>query len=404
MPPKLQLAGSLPLVALLGAVTAFEALAIDMYLPAFSRIAATMNVDAGAVQASLSVFLIGLAAGQAFFGPLTDRFGRRPPLMAGIALLAAASVLVALAGDMVTFTIGRALQGIGGAACIVIPRILVADLYEPRASAKVFSLLTQIMMIAPVAAPPLGGLLLGWADWRPIFWLLAALAAASLIPAWRMVPETVPAGGRRTGSVGAALREFGRLFRRRGFLAHAASGSFSVAGLFAYIGASAFVFVEHYRLSPDAFGLVFALNALGMIGAGQLNILLLDRWGESLLLRAGLLVHAALVLLMVLAVATGRDDVWLIGPLLFLAVATFIPILGNVTACVMDFASDATASAASLFGVMQYALAGAVGALLGAAHDGTLLPPLAVMLACAVLALAAHAVAARQDPRTVPAE
>lgn len=406
MESKLHLAGSMPLIIVLGIVTAFDAMAIDMYLPAFADIGRALDADAGAVQTSLAIFLGGLAVGQIFYGPLTDRFGRRAPLVAGILLFVAASALAALAQDMTTFMIARALQGLGGAAGLVIPRAIVADLYEPRDGAKAFSLLMQVMMVAPVAAPPVGGLLLAAFGWRSIFWMLVVIGLLAAVATVRIVPESLPPGARRKSSALSAIVTYAGLFRRGRFTAHALSGSFTMAGLFVYIGASAFIFIDYYGLSPTVYSLVFAGIAFGEIATGYLNIRLLNRWREHEILPVGLLLHGLCVALLVGALLAGFTGLAVVGPLLFLALVSLSLIFGNVTAMVMESAPGDSGSASSLFGVLQYVFAGAVGTILGLAHDGTLIPPAVVMLVCAAGAIAAWWIAsrARPAPQTFAAE
>lgn len=386
---KFSLAGSLPLILVLGLVTAFDAMAIDMYLPAFTHIGHDLNTDAGTLQASLSVFLIGLAVGQFFYGPLTDRFGRRPPLVAGLLLFVMATILVALAQDATSFMIGRVLQGLGGAAGLVIPRTIVADLYEPREGAKVFSMLMQVMMVAPIIAPPIGGLLLWLLGWRSIFWMLAIIGICATIATLKIVPESLPPTDRRTGGFSAALSGYADVLQRGRFMALAFSGAFTMAGMFVYIGASAFIFIEYFSLTPALYSLIFASIAIGEIIVGYLNIRLLNRWREGQILPVGLGIHAAFIALLVAAHFAGIANIWVVSFLLFLAMINLSLIFGNVTALVMESAPGNSGSASSLFGVLQYVLAGLVGVIMGRFHDGTLLPPSALMLICAVSAAGA---------------
>lgn len=402
----LTLAGSLPLIVVLGIVTGFDAMAIDMYLPAFAEIGRSLNTDAGTLQASLSVFLIGLAVGQFFYGPLTDRFGRLPPLIAGIMVFIAASVMVALAQDTMTFMVGRVLQGLGGAAGLVIPRAIVADLYQPREAAKVFSMLMQVMMVAPIAAPPVGGLLLASFGWRSIFWVLAIIGVLAVIATLRTVPEPLAPQMRRKSGVRTALAAYGRILRQGRFSAFALSGSFTMAGMFVYIGASAFIFIDYFGLTPTLYSFVFAGIALGEILFGFVNIRLLGRWSERQILPVGLAIHAGFVALLVAALVAGFDNVTVVSILLFLALVSLSLIFGNVTALVMGSVPGDSGSVSSLFGVLQYVFAGAVGGVLGLIHDGTLIPPAAVMLACAIGALVTWRIATQMKPATLthPAE
>ncbi|MBB3808806.1 multidrug effflux MFS transporter [Pseudochelatococcus contaminans] len=398
--PKLTLAESLPLVIILGVVTAFDAMAIDMYLPAFGDIGRSLNTDAGTLQTSLSVFLIGLAVGQFFYGPLTDRFGRRAPLVAGIVLFIAASVLIAVAQDMTTFMIGRVLQGLGGAAGLVIPRAIVADLYEPRESAKVFSMLMQVMMVAPIAAPPIGGLLLGAFGWRSIFWVLAGIGVLAVFATMRVVPEPLPPAARSKSGIISALMASTRVLRLGRFSAFALSGAFTLAGMFVYIGSSAFIFVDYFGLTPTVYSFIFAAIAIGEILFGYVNIRLLNRWRERQILPIGLAIHAGFVALLVAALLAGFDSLIIVVLLLFLSLVSLSLIFGNVTALVMESAPGNSGSASSLYGVLQYVFAGAVGGLLGLVHNGTLIPPAAVMLVCAIGAMIAWWIAERSSPTT----
>jgi len=382
-PTKLNLTGSLPLILVLALVTAFDSMAIDMYLPAFTEMAGALNVETGAVQRSLAVFLIGLAVGQVFYGPLADRFGRRAPLIGGVILFTLASTLAAVAQDMTTFMVARVLQGLGGASGLVISRIIVADLYSPREGAKAFSLLMQVMMIAPIAAPPIGGVLLGVFGWRSIFWTLVIIGIIAIILLVRIVPESLAPEARRRSGIGSALRSYGSLLRQGPFTAYTLSGSFTIAGLFAYIGSSAAIFIEHYGLTPSVYSFVFASIALGQVIFGFVNVCLLNIWREREILPFGLALHALFLAVLSGIVLVGWTSIFLVGALFVLALVTLSLVFGNQTAMVMESAPDDSGSASSLFGVIQYVVAGLVGVALGIAHDGTLLPPVLVMLVCA---------------------
>ncbi len=402
MASKRHLSGALPLILVLGLVTAFDAMSIDMYLPAFTAIGQSLGADAGTLQISLSVFIAALAVGQLFYGPLTERFGRRRPLMIGILLFTVASVLVALARDMETFLLARALQGLGAAAGLVIPRTIVADLFAPRDGAKVFSLLMQVMMISPIAAPPLGGLLLGVLGWRAIFWMLALIGVLAAIATLRIVPESLEPEARRPSGIGSALATYARLLRQGRFAAYVLSGGFVMAGLFVYIGGSSFIFVEYYGLTPTAYSLVFAGFAFGVVVGGFVNIRLLNRWREDQLLLAGLLGHMGFGLLLVATLLAGFDRLAVFGPLLFLSQICLSLVFGNVTALAMGSAPGDSGSASSLFGVVQYMFAGVAGAVLGLLHDGTLRPPAILMLLCALAAFAASQLGARSGRGRTP--
>lgn len=393
MAPKLNLTGALPLVILLGVVTAFDSMAIDMYLPAFPDMGRSLGADSGTMQTSLSIFLAALAVGQCFYGPLSDRFGRRLPLVAGIFLFSAASAVLALAENMTVFMIARCLQGLGAAAGLVIPRAIVADLYETRDAAKVFSLLMQIMMVSPIAAPPLGGALLTLLGWRSIFWVLAVIGLITAIALLKTAPSSPPPRTSGKGGVFLALLTYSALLRRRTFLAFTLCGALATAGLFVYIASSAFVFTEYFTLSPAVYSLVFAGNAVGAVLVGQVNILLLNRWTERQLLPVGLTVHALCTGLLLAVLLAGIDRLPVIAALIFLSIASLSLVFGNVTALTMACVSRHSGSASSLFGMVSYVFAAIAGGILGILHDGTLRPLAVAMLLCALGAILAWRIA-----------
>ena len=387
MTSKKALGASLPLIVLLGILTAIDALSIDMYLPAFAIIQADYGVDAAALQFSLSVFLIGLAVGQAVYGPIIDRFGRRLPLLIGIGVFTGASVLIAAAPNMESFLIGRFVQGLGGAAGLVIPRAIVADLFDERQAAKVFSMLMQVMAVGPIVAPLLGGFFVSHGHWTAIFWTLAGVGLLSGLAVLRMAPESLPPEQRQRSGLVASLGAYVRLFGHRRFMALTLSGSFVIAGLFSYISGSAFVFTEYFALSPATFSYIFAAIAASMIIFGQLNVFLLGRFSESQILTAGLGLHMAATAALLLALAVGVTSFWLVTALILLSVATLSLILGNVTSLIMSAVPGESGVSSALFGVMQYMFGGLAGVLTGLLHDQTVRPLALMMAGCALMAV-----------------
>ncbi|WP_427791656.1 multidrug effflux MFS transporter [Brevundimonas diminuta] len=387
MTPQKALGASLPLIVLLGILTATDALSIDMYLPAFSAIQGRFGADAAALQFSLSLFLIGLAVGQAVYGPVIDRFGRRVPLLVGIGIFTIASVLIAAAPDTETFLIGRFVQGLGGAAGLVIPRAIVADLFEERQAAKVFSMLMQVMAVGPIIAPLLGGFFVSYGHWTAIFWTLAGVGLLSGLAVIRMVPESLPPSQRQKLGMGASLGAYVALFGHRRFMALTLSGSFVIAGLFSYISGAAFVFTDYFALSPAVFSYIFAAIAASMIICGQLNVFLLGRVSESRLLSLGLSLHMAATASLLIVLMLGLTSFWLVTGLILLSVATLSLILGNVTSLIMSAVPGESGVSSALFGVIQYAFGGLAGVLMGLLHDQTIRPLAIMMAACALLAL-----------------
>src|SRR5687767_7721269 len=223
---------------ILGALTAMGPLAIDMYLPALPAIADDLNTSAASVQVSLAVYFIGIAVGQAFYGPLSDRWGRKPVLYFGLAVFVASSVGCALAADVRALIVFRFVQALGGCAPLVIPRAVVRDYFDERGSARMLSVLMLVMGLAPILAPLVGGQLLVNLGWRAVFWLLALYGAIWLVVVILFLPESLPEARRRRQPLATVLRMYGRLLRDRTYMGHVLSGGLIFSGLLAYIAGS----------------------------------------------------------------------------------------------------------------------------------------------------------------------
>lgn len=378
------------LLLLLGLLIGFAPLAIDMYLPALPAIGAELHAGSGAVQATLAAYLAGMAGGQLVYGMLADRFGRRAPLLAGLAIFALASLGCAQAASVAELAAWRLVQALGGCAGVVMPLTIVADRVRSDAdTARVMSRLMAVIGLAPVIAPTLGGGVQALAGWRAIFVVLAMLGVAAWVLVWRVLPETLPAEARRQPSRGwgEVLRGHARLLGQRGFVAPALAGAMAMSGMFAYISASAFVMIEHHGLSPLAYSGVFAANAAAMVLGSQLNARLLRRHAPAWILRRALpaLTAAGGVLALLGGFAPGA--LW---PLLA-GLAAFLGLLGFVTANTSALAMSGHArqqrgTASGLLGTLQFSCGAAAGAALSlSGQTGPLALGLA-MAACAALA------------------
>lgn len=378
----------LGLLVLLGVLTAFDSMSIDMYLPAFTAIQADLHFDSGTMQMSLSVFLLGLAVGQAVSGPVADAFGRKTPLLAGIAVFGLASALAAGAVNVEMFMAGRFLQGLGGAAGLVISRTIASDLYDAANATKIFTLLIQIQSISPILAPPLGGLLLGAWGWKSIFIVLVIFAAATYVATVARIPETQPRENRTPFTMGAIAASYWRLLRTRRYLGMTVCMGFVMATLFGYISGSSYVFMTHFGLSPTAYSLIFAANSIGMILVGQLNFVLCKIMSLRKVLAIGFTCHLVPTLLFVAAVVTDAAGVEVVIALLFLSMSNLGLLFGGLTSESM-FSADPKilGSASALLGVVQYAFGGAAGVVLGLLHNNTLFPYALVLGTCSVCAV-----------------
>lgn len=263
--------------------------------------------------------------------------------------------------------------------------------FPGREIAKLFSALLQVM-IAPIVAPPIGGALLVATGWRGIFWVLAAFGAALL----KIVPETLKPADRPTSGLRVALLDYASLFRRGKLTWLTLSSGFAMAGLFAYIGSSSFVFVDHFGISPTVYSMILAGNAIGMVVCGQVNTLLLKRWSEARVLVLGLLLHGTCCTVLLFATFAFAAGVYLVGGLIFLIMASLMLVVGNGFALVMQSAPMRLAGAvSSLLGVVQYVFAGLAGAALALTFDGTLTPFIVTLLLCAAGSLGCFLVTTR---------
>lgn len=374
------------LVLILGMLTAIGPLAIDMYLPALPEIASELGADAGAVQLTLSVFMMGMAVGQAFYGPIADRFGRRAPLLAGLVVFSIAAFECAGAQSMRALLFWRLVMALGGSASMVIPRAVVRDRFATKDSARVYSALMLILGVSPILAPTLGGWMLGATGWRAIFWVLSGVGIASTIAVAWGLEESLPPDKRTAGGLGPVLRTYGELLRNRSFLGVVLAAGLTLGGLFAYLSASAFVFIQLHGLTPSQYALVFGLNAAGMIGASQLNLRLVGRFSLRGVLGTALFVNGLAGLALVLAAATGWGGLTGLIALLFLSMSATGVIFPNISALAMAPFGAVAGSASALLGVFQFGLAAAAGAGIGLAHNGTALPMAIGLAACAVAA------------------
>ncbi|MFC3676177.1 Bcr/CflA family multidrug efflux MFS transporter [Ferrovibrio xuzhouensis] len=373
---------SVPLIIVtLGALSAFTPLAVDMYLPALPALAEDFAADAGQVQLTLSVFMAGMAGGQLLYGPVSDRFGRKLPLLAGALLFVAASLGCALAPGLDALIGLRLLQALGGCAGVVIARAMVRDLFAPQEAARVFSLLMLVTGIAPIVAPLIGGYLLTWFGWPSIFVMLAGTGALALVAAQISLPETRPAGGRLT--LGSALRSYGLLFTDRNYVGFALSNGLSMGSLFTYIAGSPFVFISLFGLPAEQFGWLFGANACAILMAAQVNRRLLRRYGAASLLTAGSAI-AAVAALVLVVFAAGGAGIWGIAPPLTVVVAMTGMVLPNGVACAMASQGERAGSAAALLGSLQYLCGGTAVTLLGLWPAGSAVPMATTMAACAV--------------------
>jgi MFS transporter, DHA1 family, multidrug resistance protein len=373
------------LVLILGTLTAFSSMSIDMYLPAFPQISRDLGVPLGTVQLSISAFLFGSAGGQLFYGPLADRWGRRTPLLLGLALYVLSAVGCALVHSGSGLLMWRVVMAVGGGAGMVITRAVVRDLYDTVEAAKMFSLLMLIMGAAPILAPIVGGQLLLISSWRGIFEFLGVFGLVSFLAAALYLPESLPAERRIQHSFATMAATYRQLLRNRRFLRYSIALG-CVSGVnFAYITGAPILFIELHGVSPQHFGLFFAANACGLIGASQLNRRLLHRFTAQRILNIAFSVNVAAALLLSFAWSTGIGGFPAQVALIFVSICMTGLLYPNVTALSMAPFEKEAGSASALLGTIQYTIGATAGALVGIFQNGTAVSMVATMTICGLV-------------------
>ena len=381
------------LVIVLGSVNAIGPLSIDMYLPAFPQIADSLDTSAAAVGLTLTACVAGLALGQLLVGPLSDRLGRRMPLIVAMAGYAVASVACAVAPSAPVLMGLRFLQGFAGAGGVVIARAVVRDLHSGAAAVRLFSSLMLVTGLAPILAPLVGGQILGLTSWRGIFGVLAVLAALIAVLVALGLRETLAPERRSREGLRMTLVTMRRLLADRWFVGHALAGGLGFGALFAYISGSSFVLQGIYGVSPQLYSVLFAMNGLGLIGGSQVNARLVGRFPAAQLLRAGLLSIAASAATLLAVVLAGGLGVWAVLVPMFVIVSSMSFVLPNSTALALADHAAVAGTASALLGVCQFLIGALVAPLVGAGGTESAVPMAAVMTAAALAALVARRVA-----------
>ncbi len=353
------------LVIILGAMTALGPLTIDTYLPALPSITRNLQSTSAAVGLTLTGTLVGFAVGQLVMGPISDSFGRRRPMMMGVALHVVTSILCAVAGNVLILSGFRVLQGIAAASASVVALAIVRDVANGRAFVVMMSRLLLVMGAAPVLAPTLGSQVLRWTEWRGVFVVLAVIAVLLLVVTAVALPETLPPERRLGGGVCGSLTAYGVLLRDRTFVGLVLVAGLTMTAVFGYVGGSSFVMQGQYGLSVQQFGLVFGAGSIALIIGTQLNPRLVGRWSSARVLGTALVLGTLAAGGMVVTAATGRGGlVGLLVPL-WLVLATIGVALPNAPALALNRHGDTAGTAAALLGATQFGVAGLVGPVLG---------------------------------------
>ena len=374
---------SLRILLILSALMAFASISTDLYLPALPVMGAALHADAGTVELTISGYLIGFSLGQLLWGPIGDRHGRRLPIAIGLVLFILGSAGCALSTSAPTMIGWRAVQAVGACASVVLARAMVRDLYVGHRAARMLSTLMTVMAIAPLIGPSVGGLILQLASWRAIFWTLVGVGLATLAALY-VLPETLAAERRNPAPLRHALGRYGELLRHPRLLGYAGAGGFFYGGLYAYIAGTPFAYIDYHHLSPQFYGVLFAIGIAGIMLTNQLNARLVERLGGDRLLRLGS--RGAALAGLLLAVTSATDWGGLAGlvlPLFLFVSATGFIVANSIAGAMSRFPHHAGAVSA-LIGSIQYGSGIFGSALVGFCADGTPWPMGWVIALCGV--------------------
>ncbi len=374
-------------ILLLGSLTAFGAVTIDLYLPTLPAIARDYGTSAAAVQLTLSTFFVGMALGQLFFGPLSDRIGRRPTILIGCAVYVAASLFCALAPTIEALVAGRFFQALGCCAAMVTCRAIVRDRYDHRDSARIFSLLMLVLAIAPLLAPTVGGWIAAAAGWHAVFYAFVAVGVAISAAVGLRLDESRSAATAQAARGQDVLSAYARLLGHKRLIGYLLVGAANGATLFSYIAASPDLVVNSWGFSESQFGLVFAAIAVGVVGSSQVNRLLLKhRSPDAILAWATLGAAAAGVALWLVALLDA--PVLVVLAAVFVALSSNGLIAANASAGALNVDPLRAGAISGLMGGINFGMGAAASALAAAMYDGTA-RPLAANVAVALLVAAA---------------
>ena len=374
-------------LAILVAVTALGPLSLNIFMPSMPGMVSYFATDAATVQLTLSLFLLGMAVSQLGYGPLSDRYGRKPLLLGGLALFVAGSVLCLVATSIEMLIVGRLVQAVGGCAGMVISRAIIRDLYDRDDSASVIGYLTMAMVVAPMMAPALGGLLDDGLGWRTSFAFVAVAGALVLWQARQRLQETIKQRQPLPG-IGGLLRGYRRLVRRPVFIAYACLTAFTSAGFFAFLGGAPYFVVEILNRPPTEYGLYFALGAVGYMSGNFTAGRISGRVGIDRMVLAGTLVTmmGGITLLVLVLSGAMTTPIALFAPMMVFAFGNGISI-PNALAGAVSVDPQNAGAASGLSGFLQMALGAAATWLVGVIMVETAFPMIAVMTASAALAV-----------------
>lgn len=369
---------------ILGAIGALTPLAIDMYLPAMPTIAKELGVDPGAVQITLTTYTAGFAIGQLLHGPLSDSYGRKPILIVGILLFAIGSIVCATTSDIESLKYVRAAQGFAGASAAVVIQALVRDMYEKEDFARTMSFITLVVMVAPLIAPMLGGYLAVWFGWRSIFWVLAAVSGLVIAAVIWKIPETLAPENRQKLHFRTTIQNYIRLFMNPVALGLMFAGAFSFAGMFAFLTAGSFVYIDVYGVGTSQFGYLFGLNVVGLFIMTTVNGRIVRRVSSKWMLSFAILIQ--LIAGVGLFFGWLADiGLWGIVPFVMLYISMMSTVGSNSMAILLSAYPSMAGTASSLAGTLRFGVGSIIGVIVAMLPGDTAWPMILIMTLCAVM-------------------
>ena len=372
----------------MGALSTISPFAIDMYLPAFPEVAAALHTSTAKISLTLASYFAGLAAGQLVYGPLLDRFGRKPPLAAGLILFSLASLLCLRVHSLEWLVILRFVQALGGCAAQVAAMAMVRDFFPVRETARIISLLILILGVSPLLAPTVGGLVATHWGWQWVFILLAVVSLATLLIACWYLPPGCPPDPKVALDLGSIGRNFGTVLSEPQFSTYAISGAFAFSGLLVYVASSPIIFLEVYHVDAHTFGLIFAGLAVGFIGSNQINVLLLRKFTSEQIFRTALLVECPIAVLFLVGTHFGWFGLGMTLVLLFISLSSLGLAYPNAAALALSPFDHNIGSASAMLGFLQVGVSGLASASIGIFDSHSLLPVTLVLAVTSLIALA----------------
>jgi len=385
------------IIVLLGVLSGFGPMSMDMYLPGLPALAAWFGTSASSAQLTLSAFVVGFATCQLIYGPLSDRLGRKWVLVGGVVLFAVSGAACAVAPDIETLIAFRFLQALGGGAGVVLTRAIVRDLYSTEAGARALSLMLLIPSLAALVGPFVGGQILKHADWRAIFWLLTAFGLFTAVLAALRLPESLSPDRRQRSSPLRIVSDYLSVLRHRRTFGYMLCGAFSFSGMMAQMSGTPFVYIQLFGVSVQNFGFLFALNIVGIMLGSFVNSRLVVHVGLRRMLIGGTSLALAGGLLLATFAMTGWGGLAGIVAPIVLFMAPHNVVNANATAGALEGFPHIAGTASALIGAIRFGTGAAMGALVGLLHDGTAVPMALVLATCAIGSAASFWLLADRD-------